>query len=105
MLQQAIRETASGGAEIDREFPGGIDIKVGERMLEFVAAAADEFFGGVQRKFIIGGNGIAGLSRGLLIDAHLPGHNGALGLFATGAKAALDEFLVQPFHRAGGKIA
>ena len=44
VLQQAIGEAAGGRAEIKRDQAGDIELKMVQRVFEFVAAAADEFF-------------------------------------------------------------
>jgi hypothetical protein len=72
-----------------------------ERALELVAATADEILAARDFDLIALAHGIAGLAGNLAVDAHLPGHHGALGLFAALTQAALDEGLVQPgAHRA-----
>ena len=53
-LQQAIGETAGGGAEINAPPARDVELKMFERVFELVAAAADEFFAGVEGEFIAG---------------------------------------------------
>ena len=69
-----------------------------QRVLEFVSAAADKFFRRVHGDFIGGLDVIAGLFRGMAVDADLPGKNQAFGAFAAVAEGALDERLVQSGH-------
>ena len=67
-------------------------------VFEFVSATADEFFRRVQGNFILNFDGIAGLARGLGIDADLSGEDGAFGAFAAFAKAAFNQCLVESDH-------
>jgi hypothetical protein len=69
-----------------------------ERVFEFVAAAADVFFGGVERERVVGFYGVAGFARGLGVDADLAGDDGAFGAFAAFAQAAFNQGLIQSGH-------
>ena len=97
-LQQTIRETTRRCAEINRGQASDVQLKMFQRVFEFVSAAADEFIHGVEREFVRGLGIVTGLARGLAIDANLPGENEAFGFFAAVAQAALDESLIEAGH-------
>ena len=67
-------------------------------MFEFVSAAADIFFRRIQGKRVVRLDRVAGLARGLRIDADLAGEDGAPGFFAAVAKAAFNQGLVESNH-------
>jgi hypothetical protein len=49
VLEQAIGESARRGADIDDVQTAGLQFEMIERVLEFPAAAADKFFGRIER--------------------------------------------------------
>ena len=53
VLQQAVGEAAGGRAEVERDQAGHVQLKMLQRVFEFVAAAADVFFAGLQRERVI----------------------------------------------------
>lgn len=97
-LQQTIRETAGGCAQINRGKSIHVDLKMFERVFEFVAAATDEFIAGLQNNFVRWLDRVAWFFGGMAIDANLAGENEALGFFAAVAKAAFDEGLIETGH-------
>ena len=98
VLEQAIGEAAGGRAEVERDQPGHVELKMFERVFEFVAAAADVFFAGVEREGVIGPDRVAGFAGGPGVDADLAGEDGAFGLFAAFAKAAFNQRLIEAGH-------
>ena len=97
-LQQTIRETAGGRAEINRGQASDVQLKMFQRVFEFVAAATDEFIHGIEREFVRRLDAVARLAGGLAVDANLPGENEALGFFTAVAQAAFDESLIEAGH-------
>ena len=81
--------------------PGHRQTEMKQAVFEFVAAPADEAFGGLKCQRVIRFDQVAGFAGQLAGHAHLAGQNGALGLLAAGAEAALDKGLVQPGARHG----
>ena len=63
VLKQAIGETAGGRAEVERDQSGHVQLKMVQGVFEFVAAAADVFFAGVQGECVIRLDGVAGFVR------------------------------------------
>lgn len=90
--EQAIRESASGAADVEANEPCGIDGKIVESAGEFFASAAgkgervgDEIDGGVN------GDEGAGFGCGLARDADAGGEDQGLGALAGFGEAAFDE--------------
>src|ERR1700677_1341772 len=69
ILQKTIGKTSGGSAEVERGESGDVEFEIEQGMFEFVTAATDEFFRRVQRNFIFSSDRVAGLARGLGIDA------------------------------------
>jgi len=90
-LEQAIGEPAGGGAEVDGDEAGDIEMKVVQGVFQFKAAATDIFFAGFQCKDVVGLDGVAGFLGGLAVDADLAGEDGAFGFFAAFTKPALHQ--------------
>ena len=101
MLQQAIRETAGGRAEVNGCQAGDVKLKMCQRMLQFVAAAADEFLRRFHGEFIAGFDAVAGFACGPVVDADLSRENESFGPFAAVAQAAFDECLIHAGHGQG----
>src|SRR5687767_11969766 len=66
-LEQAIRETPSGRAKVNGRLAGYVEVKVLQRVCEFVAAATDEFLRRGERELVGLCNGIAGFAGGLTV--------------------------------------
>jgi hypothetical protein len=98
VLQQAISESAGGGAQVESGDSSGLQMKMVEGVFQFVAAAADVFVAGLEDKLVIRLDGIAGFAGGLGVDADLSGEDGAFGAFATFAKAAFNQGLIKASH-------
>src|SRR5258706_16027514 len=104
------RRNSSAGAATNSNTPcstliecreaGDVEIKVEQGVFEFVAAPADEFLRRVQGQGVAGFDGVAGLARGLGVDADLSGEDGAFGLFTAVAQAAFHQGLVEANHAA-----
>ena len=77
---------------------GHVELKMLERVFEFVAAAADVFFAGLEREGVIGFDRVTGFKGGLGVDADLAGEDGAFGFFAAFAKAAFNQRLIEAGH-------
>ncbi len=97
-LQQAIGKTAGGGAEVNGNEAGGVQLKMLERVFKLETAAADEFFRGREGDLVLSGHIIAGFLCDLAVDTDLAGENRALGAFAAWAKAALHHGLIKTCH-------
>ena len=67
-----------------------------QAVFEFVAAPADEAFRSVRMSSSSGLTGSLGLRATRPLTRNLAGENGALGFFAAGKEAALNEGLVKP---------
>ena len=98
VLEQAIGEPAGGGAEVERDQAGHVQLKMSQRVFELVAAAADVFFAGVEGEGVVRLDGVAGFAGGLGVDADLAGEDGAFGAFAAFAEAAFDQCLIEASH-------
>src|SRR5262245_57859663 len=98
MLEEAVSETAGGGAQVHGGLFGDGEAEVLEGVFEFAAAAADIAFGGDQDELVLSTDGIAGFTGEAIIDADLSGEDGALGLLAAFAQAALDQRHIHPLH-------
>jgi hypothetical protein len=98
VLQQTIGESTGGRAQVERRQSGDIQLKMAQGVFQFVAAATDVFFVGVQGEPVIGFDGITWFVRGLGVDANLSGKNGAFGAFAAFTKAAFNQCLVKASH-------
>ena len=95
VLEEAIGETARGGAKIDGGEIRDAELKVVQRVFKFVSPPADEFVGRIERKLITLSHGVACLVRALTVYFDSPGKDGAFRLFPAFAKAAIDECLVE----------
>jgi hypothetical protein len=102
MLEQAIREAARGGPEVNNSLPTHVDLKVRERMFEFMATPTYEFLRRVQAQSSRVGDPFAGPVRPLSVEPDLAGHDCALGFFAALAEALVHERLVEAFQ--GGSV-
>ena len=94
-LEQAVRETAGGGAHVHRDQAGDVDAEMLQRALQFETAPAHE-----ARRCFHFEQGIiphqpAGLGHHLITQHHLAGHDEPLCLLTGRAKAALDERQIQ----------
>ena len=100
MLKQAVGETAGGSAEIEAAPAGDIELKAGQRALEFMAAPADVTVAAAYFNYGRGGTKLACLIPPLTFHPHFPSQNQSLGLFARFGEAPLDQFDVKTagFH-------
>ncbi len=100
-LEQAVREAARGGADIEAIHPGRIDAEHVERMCELLAATRDEGRLGYELYLGVLGH----LLPGFFVAAHATGHDERLGLGPRLGQSALDEQDVEPFPcRAVGHV-
>jgi hypothetical protein len=92
------RNQTGGRAEIKRRETGDGELKMFQRVLKLVAAAADELLRRRHGNFIGGLDAVAGFAGGMTIDANCAGEDKALGLFAALAEGAFDEHLIEAGH-------
>jgi hypothetical protein len=97
-LEQTIGEATGGSAEVNCYQAGDIEPEMIQCVFEFVAAAADEFFTGIQRERIFRFDGVARLVGELIVDADLACEDKAFSAFAAVAKAAFDQRLIEASH-------
>jgi hypothetical protein len=95
VLQEAIREAAGGGAEVDGGEAFGLNAESGEGVFEFMPTATDEAFGGVERDVVVRVGGASGLVGGEAVDADGAGEDEALGFFPAFGEAEVNEGLVE----------
>jgi hypothetical protein len=100
VLEEAIREASGGGADIHGDGVGDVDLEGLEGVFEFGSAAADVAGWGGDFELVVGLDFAAGFIGDLAIEADGAGEDEALGLFAAGGEALLDEADVEAF--AGG---
>jgi hypothetical protein len=94
-LEHAVGEAARGGSDIDATEIGEVDVPVGERALEFEAAAADVFeIRAEETNDSVGGDGGTWLVNTLFVDENTAGEDESLRAFARGGVALVDEKLV-----------
>ena len=97
-LEQTIRETAGGRADVNGGESGDVELKMFQRVFELVAAARNEFFRRIHNDFIGGFDGVAGFFRRMAVDSDDAGEDEALGFFAAVAECAFDERLIESRH-------
>ena len=85
-------------AQIGGGESGHVEAEVLEGVFELETAAADVFLGGGQDKGVARPHRVAGLAGGVVVDGDQPRHDGALGLLAAAAEAAVHQFLIQSSH-------
>ncbi len=90
VLEKAVGEAAGGGADVDGDAAGGVNLELLESPFEFEAAAADvaklfEEFDGC-----VSGDGRAGLVDLLSIHQNLTGEDEGFAAFSRRDEAALD---------------
>lgn len=96
VLEQAVGESSSGGTDIDADFVFDSDLKGGEGVFEFEAAASDVFFGLAETDGSVAAEFASRLSGGLSGDFDFTRHDEALGFFAGFREAELADQLVEP---------
>lgn len=102
VLEEAVGEAASGRAEVEADFCGGRDGKIGESAGEFEAAARGEFLLAGEFDVGAGGDGSAGFVGTRAVEADFAGKDeGASGVLGVG-EAALDEEKVEANARRFG---
>ena len=90
-LKQAVREPASGGADINTDEPGRIDREVIQCRLKLESPAAYVLFPCGETNIRIGGNRGSRLGNRLSSDKNLPGHDCSGGLVGVWEKTTLNE--------------
>ena len=101
MLEEAVREAARGGADVNADLAvGGEEGEAEEGLFELEAAAANEALGLADAQGAVRGILVAGFASGGVIDEDFAGEDEALGFFAAFGQAAFDEQEVEPstFH-------
>jgi hypothetical protein len=98
VLEEAICEPTGGSAKVERGEIGNVQLKMHQRVFQFVAAATHKFFYSIERDFVGWLYGVAGFLGGMTVDAHLAGNDEPLGALATIAQRAFDESLIETEH-------
>ena len=81
-LEEAVRKTAGGGADVEADFIGNVDLPVVQGGFHFQAAAADEARLGEKFDFCIFRDFATGFVRLLPVEEHLPREDERLSFFA-----------------------
>ena len=97
-LQQTIRKTAGGRAEINRREAGDVELKMFQRVFELVTAATHKFLWHIHGKVVSRFGVVTGLARGMAVHTDFPSEDEPLGLLATVAQAAFHEGLIKSGH-------
>lgn len=100
VLQHAVREAAGGGADVEADGSGEVEVEGLHGSFELFAASADESFRFFDGDFVIERDGVARLGGRLAIDEHLSGQDEAFCFFPAFGKAFIYEKLVEScfFH-------
>lgn len=93
-LEKAVGKAPRGGTQVDGNVPGHLNLKMRQRLLEFVPTSADEPLGRNQFNGIGVSKQVAGFERLVAVDFDLSGQNGPLGFLAARADPVFDKMLV-----------